>query len=272
MLLVSGAVVVAALSLAPTASSERNVAVGFSVVGTASANVSAKVGAPVSFIARAALRSGSRIVILRKVGKGLRSVAECRSSPCHGRWVEKHAASWQFLAWAGSGPNTDFKIAGQSRTIRVTWKAAKPPTPPTPPQPPTPPPPLATPGHYSGKSTFNEVFNFDVSADGKTVVNVQTGQVNESCSPDNITLSQGNLAFSGPFPIAADGSFAINTSSPITVGFSDGSVAGTRKVTITGHFSSGTATGTVRTDTSFAHGGNSYSCNSGDQTWTASKV
>jgi hypothetical protein len=116
------------------------------------------------------------------------------------------------------------------------------------------------------------VFNFDVSADGKTVVNLSTGQVNESCNPSDVTLSQGNLAFPGPFPIAADGSFAISTTYPITVNFSDGSVAGLRKVAISGHLSGGTATGTVRTDTSFGHGGSSYACNSGDQTWTATKV
>ena len=49
-----------------------------------------------------------------------------------------------------------------------------------------------------------------------------------------MTLSGGNLSFPGPTAIAADASFVISTTFPITVNFSDGSVAGTRKVSITG--------------------------------------
>jgi hypothetical protein len=181
-------------------------------------------------------------------------------SSCTGRWSEQSAISDRFQAYLTHGPGKS-SVLGRSRVVRVTWQA-----------PPPPPPPPATPGHYQGRSTFNEIFNFDVSADGKSVVNLQTGQVNESCTPPGVTLSGGNLSFPGPTPIAADGSFTIAATASITISFSDGDVTGSRKVTITGRFTGSTANGTIRTDTSFSHVGTGYSCTSGDQTWTATKV
>lgn len=139
---------------------------------------------------------------------------------------------------------------------------------PPPPPPPPPPPAAAVPGHYSGTTADNELWAFDIGADGLSLTNLQTGQINESCNPSDITLSGGNLSFPGPFLVASDGSFTINA----TVG---GTISGnpvTGTVTITGKASGGTASGTYREDDSFTYNDTAYSCTTGDQTWTASKT
>ena len=171
----------------------------------------------------------------------------------------------RFQAFVTHGSGKAFSVLGKSRVVRVTWTA-----PPRPPPPPPPPP--ATQGHYQGSSSFGETFGFDVSADGNSIVNLQTGQIKESCNPSDVTLSGGNLSFPGPIPIAQDGSFVINSTFDITIDFPDGSVVGSRTVSITGRFTGGTAAGTMRTDTSLNHTGTAYVCNSGDQTWTVSKA
>jgi hypothetical protein len=264
------AVVTLAAVLAGAAAGEGTTGVSLSVVGSRSANVSMAKGKPVGLVARAAMRPGDRLLIGVTRGREstLRRVALCSRSPCTGRWTERSAISDRFQAFVTRGSGKPFAIVGTSGIVRVTWKA-----PASPPPPPPPAPPVATPGHYEGRSSFNEAFAFDVSADGKSVLNLRTGQVNESCSPSSFTLSGGNLSAPGPYSIAADGSFTISSSFSIAVSFSDGSVAtGPRKVAITGRFTSGAATGTIRTDTSLSWKDADYSCSSGDQTWTASKV
>jgi hypothetical protein len=177
-------------------------------------------------------------------------------SPCRGRWVERSSIADRFQALVRRGAGTSAAVVGKSRVVRVTWNASSPP-----------PPPPAAPGHFAGRSTFNEAFAFDVSADGKSVVNLRTGQVNESCTP-RANISGGNLSAPGPYPIAADGSFSINATITIAIG----SATGSRKIAITGRLTGATAAGTIRTDTTFTQGGTSFVCNSGDQTWSASKV
>ena len=245
--------------LAGAASGERAVAVGLSVAGNASASVSTRNGTTVALVARGVVHGGDRlrIAVTRGSETRLRGVAACSRSPCTGRWTERSAVSDRFQAFVthGSGPSST--VLGKSRVVRVTWKAPPPP----------PPPPPATPGHYQGRSSFNEVFDFDVSADGKSVVNLRTGQVNESCTPP-AHISGGNLNAPGPYPIAADGRFSIGGTIPITVNTSTGS----RKLAITGRFTGATATGTIRTDTTFTLDGTAFTCTSGDQTWSASKA
>ena len=207
------------------------------------------------------------ITVTRGSETKLRGVTVCSHSPCTGRWTERSAISDKFQAFVTHGSGKSFSVLGRSRVVRVAWKSPPPPPAPPPPPTPAPPPPPATPGHYQGRSSFNEIFNFDVSADGKSLVNLQTGQINESCTPP-ANISGGNLTAPGPFPIAADGSVSITGTLPITIN----NTTGSRKVTITGRFSGATATGTIRTDTTFTLDGTGYTCTSGDQTWTASKT
>ena len=115
------------------------------------------------------------------------------------------------------------------------------------------------------------MWQFDITSDGLHLANLQTGQINESCDPPDITLSGGNLTDPGPEAVGADGTFSIS-------GTINGSVGGnpsTDKITITGTVKNdGTASGTYREDTSFTDGstGTAYNCTSGSQTWTASKA
>jgi hypothetical protein len=253
LLSVIGAAVAATVSVA-SASGERTVAVSLSVVGNGSATVTASKEQSVGFVARTALRTGDRLLIGVKRGTEtrLRRVAVCPRSPCTGRWTEQSAVAGRFQALVTRGS----ALVGKSRIVRVTWKASAPA-----------PPPPATPGHYQGRSTFNEAFDLDVSADGASVVNLRTGQINESCSPA-AHISGGNLTAPGPYAIAADGSFSITTTITIDVGDS----TGTRAIKITGRFAGPAASGTIRTDTTFTLDGTGYTCTSGDQTWSAAKV
>jgi len=136
--------------------------------------------------------------------------------------------------------------------------------------PPPPPIPAATPGHYVGTTGDNELWVFDIGADGLSLTGLQTGQINESCDPPDITLFGGNLNAPGPIPVALDGSFTINATINGTVGGNPS----TDTIAITGHVSGGSASGTIREDTSFTDSGSgtAYSCTSGNQTWTASKT
>ncbi len=137
------------------------------------------------------------------------------------------------------------------------------------PPPPPPPKPVAVPGHYVGRTSQNEVFDFDVTADGKAVVNLATGQVNESCTP-GASLSGGNIALPGQaLAIDATGTFSYDASGIGTVGSDASHVT----VTIEGHLSpGGVAAGNLQSDTSFVHEGTAYSCSSGLVSWTASRV
>ena len=242
---------VATAVLAGGASGERSVTVSLSVNGGGTENLTATKGQTVGLVARAALRASDRLVIaVTRGGEGkTRRIAVCRRSPCTGRWTEQAAVSDRFQARVNRGSS----VVGRSRVVRVTWTS--------------PPPPRAAPGHYQGRSTFNEAFDLDVSADGLSVVNLRTGQINESCSPP-AHISGGNLSAPGPYAIAADGSFSISATITISVGDS----TGTRAIKITGSFVGTTASGTIRTDTTFTLEGTGYTCTSGDQTWSAARV
>ena len=143
--------------------------------------------------------------------------------------------------------------------------SAIPPPPSPPPPPPPPPPPAAKAGHFTGKTADNELWAFDITSDGLSLTNLQTGQLNESCNPPDFTLAGGQQTLRGPFPVARDGSFSINLSTSTSI---DGT-PGTDTLVITGQISGGVATGTYRDDTAFSSNGTAYSCTTGNQTWSA---
>jgi hypothetical protein len=133
---------------------------------------------------------------------------------------------------------------------------------------PTPPPPAYQSGHYAGKTSQNEDFEFDVSSDGATIMNLVTGQINESC--EGFNLFGGNLQQSGPVTsISSDGNFTIHSDS--SGQFSDGTPYEDH-LTITGHLAGTSATGTLVDATSFTTNGTAVSCTSGQQTWSASRT
>jgi hypothetical protein len=211
---------------------------------------------------------------------GIGCPTRCRASFMSGagvRLTARPASGWKLSRWSGAcrGRGSCAVKLTSSKAVRAIFKKAAPPPPPsppppppTPPAPPPPPPPAATPGHYQGTTADNELWAFDIGIDGLSLLNLKTGQMNESCNPADITLSGGNLSFQGPFPVAADGSFAIDK---ILTGTIDGNPL-VATISITGKVSGGTASGTYHENDSFALNDTQYSCTTGDQTWTASKT
>jgi hypothetical protein len=136
------------------------------------------------------------------------------------------------------------------------------------PPPTAPPPPPYQSGHYAGKTSQLEDFEFDVSADGMTLMNLVTGQINESCNDFN--LFGGNIHTTGNVAsISSDGNFTIHHDGSGT--FSDGTPY-QEHLAITGHLAGTAATGTLLDTTSFTYQGTAESCTSNPQTWSASKT
>lgn len=210
-------------------------------------------GQPVRLTATARLPRGARLLIRAGVPGGPSDrVAECPRSPCSAVYRAPTAQTLIFQAAAIRRRGRRLELLGRSRRVVLTWR-------------PPAPPPAATPGHYAGTTADHELWAFDVGPDGLSLSNLQTGQINESCTPPAY-LSGGNLAIRGPVAVARDGSFALSTTIATTIG---GSPA-TDVVTISGRIAGGSAAGAYRVETSFTlANGTSYACSSGDQTWTA---
>ena len=139
--------------------------------------------------------------------------------------------------------------------------------PPTSTTPPPPPPPYQS-GHYAGKTSQLEEFEFDVSADGTTLQDLVTGQINESCNDFN--LFGGNIHATGNVtPISSDGNFAIHDDHSGM--FGDGTPY-QEHLEITGHLSGTSATGTLLDTVTFTLQGMAESCTSNPQTWSAAKT
>jgi Divergent InlB B-repeat domain len=116
------------------------------------------------------------------------------------------------------------------------------------------PPPTREAGHYSGTYTDGTFFSFDLS--GTTITNVSF-DFNGVCS-DGGTSSDTGVTVTGPFAVAADGSFSGNGS----ITFSSSTVTETLSGTVT---TTGTASGSLRVGIEFSNG---TTCTSSG-TWTA---
>jgi hypothetical protein len=91
--------------------------------------------------------------------------------------------------------------------------------------------------------------------------------MNQSCNPPDYYLYGGNLSLNGPYTLGSDGGFVIDLTYPNTVG----SIASIDSAHITGHITTtGVAAGTYQENTQFSTNGISYSCSTGNQSWTAS--
>lgn len=213
-------------------------------------------GQSVRLTATAKLPRGDRLLIV-----GLRAsqpkarVAECPRSPCSATFRSTSPEVVVFQASVIKRAGAKITTLGRSQPVSVSWTE------------PPPPPPAAVPGHYEGRSSQNEIFNFDVTVDGRGLTNLQTGQVNQSCDPPAY-LSGGNVTAPGPYQVALDGTFAFGGTFTGTVGTS----ISTNTLTVAGRVSGGTASGTFREDTTFTSNGAAFTCSSGDQTWTATRV
>jgi hypothetical protein len=218
------------------------------------------VGQAVRLTATAKLPAGTHLLIQRFVsGRAPAKVAECLRSPCVGSFHSATAGVAAFQAFAIRRTGERTTVLGRSKRLTITWAVVVP----------TPPPPAATPGHYEGTTVQNEIFDFDVTADGRSLTNLRTGQINEHCdTTPQINLSGGNLTAPGPFPIAADGSFTIKGTYSSYVNGAPSS----NTLLIVGRISGETASGTYKVDTFYSVDGDGRSCTSDTQTWTATKT
>jgi hypothetical protein len=130
----------------------------------------------------------------------------------------------------------------------------------------------AIPGHYSGKTSQNETFDFDVTSAGTAITSLRTGQINQSCSPPAY-ISGGRLDFgSNTYPIAADASFTIDVTYPGTVSGGGQTATTTTHVVIAGRFAGQTASGTLIKTLTFTLFGTNYTCTSNPQTWNVTRA
>ncbi len=85
----------------------------------------------------------------------------------------------------------------------------------------------------SQSTSQNETIDFDVAADGRSVTNFTTGQVNQGCTPP-FHLSGGRIALgSYLMQIGADGGFGLSYSGTGSIG---GTIPAQGSTSITGHF------------------------------------
>lgn len=137
--------------------------------------------------------------------------------------------------------------------------------PPTP-KPPVPPP--GQPGHYKGTTSQNELFEFDVTSDGRGVTNVVTGQINQGCNGGFTLWGGAGTWVSGRLPIDSSGRFTVDFPYQNVVNAS----ASNGRFTLTGHLNGAVGVGNFQVTTNFIENGVAYACGSGLQTWTVTRI
>jgi len=223
-------------------------------------------GEAVRLTASARLPAGDHLLIRAfRTGKPAAKVAECLRSPCSGSYRSKTAGSVGFQASVIKRAETKVTTISRSERIVVEWAPPPPPTPPAPPPPP-PTPPAATPGHFAGTiGNAKASLAFDIGADGISMTNLATGEIDESCDPNTYTFWFDSFNGAGPYPVAIDGSFTITGS------HTDPTLSYNMK--LTGKVTGTTASGILHVDSSYVlKNGTQLNCSSGDQPWTAAKV
>jgi hypothetical protein len=224
-------------------------------------------GQPTRVTATAKLPKSAHILIQAfPPGRPATKVVECPRSPCTGTYRHSQEEDVAFQASAIRRAGGKVATLGRSKRVSVFWSE---PVPPPAPLPPPPPPPAATPGHYEGTIGNARAFiRFDIGADGLTLTNLLTGEIDESCDPPEITFWFDNIEAPGPSPVSADGSFLIGGSGTTTIEGAPAPYA----IKLTGKVSGAAASGVLHVDTSLTLNSAGYSCSSGDQPWTAAKV
>jgi hypothetical protein len=164
---------------------------------------------------------------------------------------------------------------------------------------------LATPGRYSGKTSQNETFDFDVPASGAQVTGLRIGQVNLSCTACSEVLdaygrphricrggqrglwivrgSTSRLPFdfgAELFPIAQDRTFTVDKVFDEVIVYSESgeNVPAKLSVAVAGRFADAGASGTMLVALTFVTGGGDlytvggdWTCTSYPQTWAVTR-
>jgi large repetitive protein len=121
----------------------------------------------------------------------------------------------------------------------------------------------AKPGRWSGTTAQGQTITFEVSSDGRQIVNLSYG-FSAPCTPDGTITGSGEAA---PITFASDGAFSVSGPRPVS-----GSVTGTTTSTVAGRFNNPvSAAGTFDEQVSLTSPAG-YQCNSGAISWTASSV
>jgi hypothetical protein len=122
-----------------------------------------------------------------------------------------------------------------------------------------PPPPLATVGTYRGWTKQDREISFEVTPDGRALVNILLGGYGADCVQQQglrrVEWSGVDIKVAGPVPIAEDRTFALELGS------------GLRPAKLSGTFASGTASGTISIKYGYELGGHVWTCGS-DIPWT----
>jgi hypothetical protein len=120
-----------------------------------------------------------------------------------------------------------------------------------------PPPPLATPGTYRGWTTQEREVSFDVTSNGRALVNVLIGGYGADCVQQQglrrVEWSAVDIEVAGPVPIAEDSTFVIEFS-------------GLRPAKVSGRFEPGKAAGTIAITYEWDAGGHFWKC-AGNVAW-----
>jgi hypothetical protein len=123
-----------------------------------------------------------------------------------------------------------------------------------------PPPPLAASGLYRGWTTQDREVSFDVTPDGRALVNLLFGGYGADCLQQQglrrVEWSGVDHRVAGPVPIAEDRTFALELG------------VGARRAKVAGRFAPGTAAGTISITYEWDAGGHFWKC-AADVPWTA---
>jgi hypothetical protein len=157
------------------------------------------------------------------------------------------------------GPGRDVAVADSTDRVgkdceTVSGISASSPPPPSP----TPPPPAA--GSYSGSTSQGKPIVLVVSADGKTVVELEL-RYRATCGPNG--NYDGAISTATAVPIQPDGSFTAPLPT-MPLGTSNGSISGRFDAP-------GKVSGTLVAHPTTEAGGTRIECDSGSVTWTAAR-
>lgn len=121
-----------------------------------------------------------------------------------------------------------------------------------------PPPPLATAGTYRGWTSQDKEVSFDVTPDGRSLVNILIGGYGADCVQQQglrrVEWFGVDVTVAGPVPIAEDRTFVLELS-------------GLRRAKVIGRFAPGMAAGSISVSYEWDAGGHFWKC-AADVPWT----
>lgn len=131
-------------------------------------------------------------------------------------------------------------------------------------------PPRFQSGHYKGVTSQNETIEFDIRPGfgaSSDFYGLKTGQINEGCTPQ--FHIRGNYLSGYYAEVQWGGDFILDKD---LTGWHVGDSPATEHLTIRGHMNGQAGSGSLELKTTFVADGVAYSCGSGLQTWTVTRI